>query len=122
MEKIRKNKAPPRATFFAWTASLSKILKIENLRKHKVIAVDWCCTCNKSGEIVDHFLLHCGCKYVMGRYLQTGRVGLAYACNGGRAPGMLGNLGRIPQISTVWKMILICIMWYILVGKKQQDV
>jgi hypothetical protein len=32
---------------------------MDNLRKRHVIVVDWCCMCKKSGESVDHLLLHC---------------------------------------------------------------
>jgi hypothetical protein len=32
---------------------------MDNLRKWYVIVVDWCCMCKKSGESMDHLLLHC---------------------------------------------------------------
>jgi hypothetical protein len=44
--------------FFVWTAALTKILTLDNLRKGQVIVVDWYCMCKKSGES-DHVLLHC---------------------------------------------------------------
>jgi hypothetical protein len=47
-----------RVAFFAWLAVLGKIFTLDNLRKRQTIVVDWCCMCEKSGEIVDHLLLH----------------------------------------------------------------
>jgi hypothetical protein len=45
--------------FFAWPASLGKILTIDNLRKGHIIVVNWCCMYKKSRESVDHLLLYC---------------------------------------------------------------
>jgi hypothetical protein len=45
--------------FFAWSAALWKIITLDNLRKLHVIIVNWCCMCKKSGESVNHLLLHC---------------------------------------------------------------
>jgi hypothetical protein len=42
-----------------WTASLGKILTLDNLRKRGLTVVDWCCMCKKSGESINHLLLHC---------------------------------------------------------------
>ena len=36
-----------------------RILSIENLRKQRVLVVDWYCKCKRSGESIDHLLLHC---------------------------------------------------------------
>lgn len=35
-----RNKAPPKAVFFAWTTTLGKILTTGNLRKRRVIIVN----------------------------------------------------------------------------------
>lgn len=43
--------------FLAWT-SLKKILTMKNLQKCRVIILDYCCICKKSGKTVDHLLLH----------------------------------------------------------------
>jgi hypothetical protein len=45
--------------FFVWSATLSKILTHDNLRKRNVIVIEWCCLCKKSGEYINHLLLHC---------------------------------------------------------------
>jgi hypothetical protein len=32
---------------------------MDNVRKHHIIEIDWCCMCKKSGETPHHLLLHC---------------------------------------------------------------
>ena len=44
--------------FFVWSASLGKILTLDNLRRRQVIMVNRCCLCKLEGEFVDHLLLH----------------------------------------------------------------
>uniref|UniRef100_A0A2N9J9J5 Reverse transcriptase zinc-binding domain-containing protein n=1 Tax=Fagus sylvatica TaxID=28930 RepID=A0A2N9J9J5_FAGSY len=56
---VWRAKVPPRVAFFTWTAALGKILTTDNLRKRRVIILDWCCMCKSSGESTDHLLLHC---------------------------------------------------------------
>ena len=52
------SKAPKRVAFFAWTAAWEKILMCDNLMRRRITMVDWCCMCRKSGETLDHLLLH----------------------------------------------------------------
>jgi hypothetical protein len=56
---IWRSKAHLRVTFLAWSTTLGKILTLDNLRKRHIIVVDWYCLCKKSGETIDHLLLHC---------------------------------------------------------------
>ena len=56
---IWQSKVPPRVVFFSWSASLGKILTTDNLRKRRVLVLDWCYMCKNCGEPVDHLLLHC---------------------------------------------------------------
>ena len=56
---IWQSKVPPRVVFFSWSASLGKILTINNLRNRRVIVRDWCYMCKRNGESVDYLLLHC---------------------------------------------------------------
>ena len=55
-----KTKFPTKVSFFIWTASLGKILTIDNLRKRKVVmVVDWYCMCKRNRETIKHLLIHC---------------------------------------------------------------
>ena len=47
---IWQSKVPPRVAFFSWFASLGKILTTDNLRKRRVMVLDWCYMCKKWGE------------------------------------------------------------------------
>ena len=60
---VWRSKVPPRVAFFSWIASLGKILTTENLWYKGVTVVDWCFMCKKSGESVNHILLHCPIAY-----------------------------------------------------------
>jgi hypothetical protein len=45
--------------FFAWSATLGKILTLDRLKQWHIIIVDWSYMCKKNGETVDHLLLYC---------------------------------------------------------------
>jgi hypothetical protein len=109
---VWKSKVPSRVAFFIWTASLGKILNTDNLRRLKVIILDWCCLCKADGESVNHLLLNCpvardlwnlvcslfGVSWVMPR----GVVDLLFCWNGRLGSREAGN---------IWKMIPHCLMW-----------
>ena len=42
-----------------WTATLGKIITLDNLCKIGIIVVGWYCMCKHSGESVNYLLLHC---------------------------------------------------------------
>jgi hypothetical protein len=46
-------------TIFVWTATLGKILTLDNLRKRNIIVMEWCYMCKASGESIDHLFMHC---------------------------------------------------------------
>jgi hypothetical protein len=58
-KSIWKTKAPTRVAFFVWTAAMGRILTIDNLRRRRVLVMNWCCMCKKSGESITHLFLHC---------------------------------------------------------------
>ena len=45
--------------FFVWISALGNILTIDNLRKQKILILDWCCMCKRNEVSVDHLLIHC---------------------------------------------------------------
>ena len=58
-KNIWKPKVPLRVAFFVWTAVMDRILTTDNLRRGRVIILDWCCMGKNSGESPSHLLLHC---------------------------------------------------------------
>ena len=58
-KSIWKWKIHSRVAFFVWSAALGKCLMIDNLRKMKVLILDWCYMCKCNGESVDYLFLHC---------------------------------------------------------------
>jgi hypothetical protein len=54
-----KVKVSLRAAFFVWTATLGKILTLDNLRERNIIVMEWCFMCKISAESIDHLFLHC---------------------------------------------------------------
>ncbi|KAF5446588.1 hypothetical protein F2P56_032204, partial [Juglans regia] len=112
--RLWRNKAPPKAIFFTWTAALGKILTTDNLRKCRIVILDWCCMCKRSGESVEHLLLHCETTRALWVEVFS-RIELSFVM-----PATVVDLlasWTLPrgaqQIKEVWKMIPICIMWCI---------
>ena len=58
-KNVWKTLAPSKVNFFIWTASLGKVLTIDNLQKCQLVLLDWCCMCKEDGESIDHLYLHC---------------------------------------------------------------
>ncbi|KAG6729257.1 hypothetical protein I3842_01G018300 [Carya illinoinensis] len=113
-KKIWRHKAPPQAAFFVWNASLGKILTTDNLRKRRVIIVDWCCMCKKGGESVDHLLLHCEvARGLWNEILSRLDLGWVMPESVVAVLDCWTDLRGIQQIKAMWKMIPICIMWCI---------
>jgi hypothetical protein len=63
--------APTRVAFFVWIAALGKILTHDNLRKRNVVVIEWCCMRKKSGESIEHLLLHCKVARNLWSYIFT---------------------------------------------------
>uniref|UniRef100_A0A2N9EVM2 Reverse transcriptase zinc-binding domain-containing protein n=1 Tax=Fagus sylvatica TaxID=28930 RepID=A0A2N9EVM2_FAGSY len=66
---IWKPKVPTRVAFFVWTAALDRILTTDNLRRRRVIIMDWCCMCKNSGESSSHLLLHCSVAWELWNFI-----------------------------------------------------
>ena len=49
----------PKISFFAWEASWGRVLTLDRLRKRGWALENRCFLCQKSGESIDHLLLHC---------------------------------------------------------------
>jgi len=64
-------KASAREAFFVWTAALGKISTHDNLRKMNFVVIEWCCMRKKSGESIEHMLLHCEVVRDLWSYLLT---------------------------------------------------
>jgi hypothetical protein len=56
---LKFNEGSSQGGFFVWVAAMGRIISIDNLRKQRVLVVDWCFMCKRSGESIDHLLLHC---------------------------------------------------------------
>ena len=49
LKMVWQSRVPPRVAFFSWSASLGKILTMDNLRKSCIIVLDWCYMCKRYG-------------------------------------------------------------------------
>jgi hypothetical protein len=59
MEEYLESKSSFEGGGFVWAIALRKILMLDHLRKWNIVVVECCCICKKSGESIDHLLLHC---------------------------------------------------------------
>ena len=59
-------KDPFQGCFLLVDCHLRKILTLDILWNKGVTVVDWCYTCERSGESVNHLRLHCPIDYGMG--------------------------------------------------------
>jgi hypothetical protein len=111
---IWKVKVPLRVSFFVWTASLGKILTLDNLRKRGLIVVNWCCMCKRSGESINHLLLHCEVARTLWSVLFT-LFSVKWVMND-RVLDLLvcwkGQRGN-KMVMEVWRMAPLCLMWTI---------
>jgi hypothetical protein len=111
-KSIWKSKAPPRVAFFVWTAALGRILTTDNLRRCRVIVLDYCCLCKRNGESISHLLLHWSFSKEIWNFffsifgiswvLPFEIVDLLSCWRGGC---------RNTRIRKVWDMVPLCIFW-----------
>ena len=78
-DTLWKPKVPTKVSLFLWIAALRRISTTDNLRRHRVIVVDWYCMCKRDGETIDRVLMHCPIARVVdhGVFHCLGSVGYA---------------------------------------------
>nr|XP_023907629.1 serine/threonine-protein kinase ATM-like [Quercus suber] len=110
---IWKVKAPPRVSFFVWTAVWEKIRTGDNLRGKGIDYVEWCIMCRCSGETVNHLLLHCVKAHQLWR-LVFRSFGISWVMPRSVADTLFGWwnwLGK--HSSSIWNLVPLCLMWCI---------
>ena len=109
-----KPKVPTKVSFFIWTVALGKILTVDNLRRRKLVAVDWCCMCKRSGETVDRLLLHCPVAQELWNMVCS-LFGVYWIMPCGVVDLLASWSGRNYRFNTklLWSMIPHCLMWLI---------
>ena len=120
-KSIWRTKAPSKAAFFVWSASLEKILTLDNLRRRQVIMVNRCCPCKLDGESVDHLLLHCEVARSLWNTIMS-HFGLSWVMPNSVLDLMAcwwstGN----SRSAVAWKMVPLCLMWCIWRERNNRD-
>jgi hypothetical protein len=108
-----RNQVSSRVAFFVWITILGKILPLDNLRKRHVIVINKCYMCKKTGEPVDHLLLHCDVAFVLWSSLFS-RFGMSWVMPRWVIDFLMcwWSFGR-SKSAAVWKMTPICHFWYL---------
>jgi hypothetical protein len=111
-KNVWKPKIPSKAAFFMWLAVLDKNLTIDNLRRRRHYAVEWCFMCKQGSETGAHLFLHC--DYVREMW------SLVFCMFGIQCtmPHTVSNLlacwqrrGLTKENNTIWNAIPGCLMW-----------
>ena len=113
-KSIWKVQVPTRIAFFTWIAALGKILTIDNLRKRKVLILDWCCMCKSNGESVNHLLLHCPITRDLWDMVFS-LLGVCWVMPKGVEDLLACWVGRCGkgEAASLWKIIPHCLIWTI---------
>jgi hypothetical protein len=113
-KSIWQTKVLPRVSFFGWNAAFGKILTHDNLRKRRIVVVEWCCMCKNNWESVDHLLLYCEVATRPWHYLFTlfgiewvmpQKVLDLFAC--------WNQVGGRDLVKVIWRMAPLCVIWCI---------
>ena len=98
--------------FFVWAAALGRILTTDNLRRHHVIVLDWCCMCKKSGENILHLLMHClVARKVWNFIFSIFGIQWVMPCGVLDLLSCWGECCRSVRIRKVWDRITLCVFW-----------
>lgn len=105
-----------KVAFFVSTVTLRRILTINNLIRRRHILVNWCCTCCRDVESVDHSPIHCSTASRL-RFLIVRLFGLGW---------VWVQLGTILEVLMSWRGVRVgrqqrkgwmiasqCLMWLI---------
>ena len=113
-KSIWRSKAPPRVAFFVWTAALGRILTTDNLRRRRVIVLDYCWLCKRNGESIPHLLLHCSYARELWNFFLN-IFGISWVMPFGIVDFLScwGGGCRNTRIRKVWDMVPLCIFWCI---------
>ncbi|GMP29024.1 hypothetical protein CsSME_00004313 [Camellia sinensis var. sinensis] len=103
---------PSKVAFFVWTATLGRILTIDNLIRREHILVNWCCLCCGDIESVDHLLVHCSVTSRLWMLIIPTfglvQLGSVLAVLQSWAGGRVGRRRR-----KAWMIASHCLMWLI---------
>ncbi len=100
--------------FFVWAAALGCILTMYNLRRRRVIVLDWCCMCKKNGESISHLFLHCSAAREIWNFIFS-IFGIQWMMPCGIIE-LLANWGSScssMRVRKLWEMIPLCLFWCI---------
>ena len=109
---ICKVKVPHKVAFLSWTATLGKILTIDNLHHRWVSVLDCCYMYKRAGETVDHLLLHGDTAsefwsfvfFLFGlSWVMPSRVIDLLACWKG------SSVRKV--LCVIWRAVPLCLMW-----------
>jgi hypothetical protein len=113
-KSVWKALAPSKVNFFIWTASLGKVLTIDNLRKRQLVLLDWCCMCKEAGESIDHLFLHCNIARDLWNFVFT-LLGLQWVMLCHVVDLLACWSGCLCRVSptALWGLIPHCLLWLI---------
>ncbi|GFS36239.1 hypothetical protein Acr_00g0044890 [Actinidia rufa] len=108
------SRVPSKVCFFGWAAARGAILTMDNLRRRKIVVIEWCYMCKRNAESTDHLLIHCDvaselwrCVYaIFGvQWVMPATIKELFACwSQGRSRG-----GR----RLAWRVVPLCLCWRI---------
>ena len=103
---------PLRVAFFSWTAALGKILTLDRLWNKGVPVMDWCYMCKRSGELVNHLLLHCPIAFELWSMVWSlfGGIWVMPQSVANLFASWQGLFGRQCNID-LWRAVPHCVLW-----------
>ena len=106
------SKIPARVAFFSWTAALGKILTLDRLWNKGVPVMDWCFMWKRSGESVNHLLLHCPIAFELWSMVWSlfGVIWVMPQSVANLFTSWQGPFGRQRNID-LWRAVPHCVLW-----------